>query len=89
MRYYLPDLAEDDIDRLIEVGKAARAARAKGSVDFDFSIRTLVQIGRDASMRTGSLLKSFESVVLPKMGDPLEYEAQHKVMMEIAKMVLK
>jgi MoxR-like ATPase len=84
----LPALPEADLTRMLRVANAVREARRKGSVDFDFSIRTLVQWGADAELRTRDLLESFRAVVLAKVGDPLEYAPQHEALLELATLVL-
>jgi MoxR-like ATPase len=84
----LPNVADIDASRVIDVANAIRTARREGSVEFDFSLRTLVQWLTDAYERTVVLLESFREVVLPKVGDPLAHEPQHQAMTEIARLVL-
>ena len=89
LRQRLPRLSNIDLERMVKVANAIRIARRKGTVDFDFSIRTLFQWGFDADQRTQDLFESFTSVVLPKVGDPDECAPQHMALTEIAKLVLK
>jgi nitric oxide reductase NorQ protein len=84
----LPYIADIDARRAIDTANGIRKARREGSIDFDFSIRTLVQWLADAYERTVDLLESFCDVVLPKTGDPLLHEPQHQAMIEIARLVL-
>jgi hypothetical protein len=58
-------------------------------VDFDFSLRTLFQWGADVSERGVDLSAAFRAVVLPKVGDPLEYGPQLEALQEIARLVLE
>ena len=84
----MPHVADVDVRRVIRVANAIRKARREGSVDFDFSIRTLVQWTADAYERTVDLTQSFRDVVLPKLGDPLLNGPQHDALIEIANLVL-
>ena len=89
LRQRLPRLSDVDLERMVKVANGIRTARRKGTVDFDFSIRTLFQWGFDADQRTQDLLESFTSVVLPKVGDPDECAPPYMALTEIAKLVLK
>jgi cobaltochelatase CobS len=88
LRSLVKRLADIDIDRMLWVTRGIRKARREGTIDFDLSIRTLCQWGCDADLRTQDLLESFRSVVLPKVGDPHEYQPQYQALMEIAKLVI-
>ena len=85
----LPDIADVDARRAIEVANAVRKARKEGGLDFDFSIRTLVHWVSDAYERTADLLRSFRDVVLAKVGDPLLNAPQQQAMKEIAHLILE
>lgn len=84
----LPRLRDIDLTRMLRVANGIREARRKGSVDFDFSLRSLIQWGVDADQRTQDLNESFRAVVLPKVGDPLEYGPQHEALVELANLLL-
>jgi hypothetical protein len=74
---------------MLRVATAVRAARDKGDIDFDLSIRTLYQWGVDADECTQSLLASFEDVVLNKVGtDPVEHGPERAALLEIARLEL-
>lgn len=83
-----PCLSEVDIRRMVRVANAIRQARRQGSIDFDFSVRSLCQWGKHASLRSQDLLASFVSVILPKVGDPFESAPQHTALLEIARLLL-
>ena len=80
----LPETSPVDARRAIQAANAIRKARREGSLDFDFSIRTLEHWLFDAYHRTADLVESFKSVVLPKLGDPLLNGPQHSAMLELA-----
>jgi MoxR-like ATPase len=84
----LPNLKNVDLFRMLRVANGVREARRKGSIDFDFSLRTLIQWGTDADQRTQDLGESFRAVVLAKVGDPLEYGPQHEALIELANLIL-
>lgn len=88
LRQRLPGLSDAGLERMVTVANGIRAARRKGTVDFDFSIRTLLQWGFDADQRTQDRLESFVSVVLPKVGDPDECAPHYLALTEIARLVL-
>jgi nitric oxide reductase NorQ protein len=83
----LTGLADADLTRMLRVAHGVREARRKGSVDFDFSPRTLIQWGADARDRGVDLPTAFKAVVLPKVGDPQEYGPQLEALEEIARLV--
>lgn len=85
----LPRLSDADLSRMVRVANGIREARKKGSVDFDFSPRTLLQWGSDVQERGLDLISAFRAVVLPKVGDPLEYGPQLEALQEIARLVLE
>ena len=89
LRNRVPSLKEIDIDRMLNTAKAVRQASAQGTLDFDLSIRTLLQWAVDADQRTQDLEESFRSVVLPKVGPPAQFAAQHEALIELAKLTLK
>ena len=83
-----PEFSDIDIRRVISVANAIRRAQSEGSVDFDFSVRTLMHWLSDAYIRTVDLLESYREVVLPKVGDPRLFAPQHEALMEIARLTL-
>ncbi len=89
LRSALPRLASVDLYRMVCIANGVRKARREGAIDFDFSIRTLIQWGKDADSRTQDLLESFRAVVLPKVGDPHEYDLQYAALIEIARLTLR
>lgn len=89
LRSALPRLAEVDLRRMVSIANGVRKARREGAIDFDFSIRTLIQWGKDADRRTQDLVESFKAVVLPKVGDAQEYDLQHAALVEIAQLKLR
>lgn len=88
LKSLMPEIAEIDARRMIAVANGVRAARKAGTVDFDFSIRTLHDWGLDAYDRTADLLESFRDVVLPKVGDALQVAPQHEALVKIAELAL-
>jgi hypothetical protein len=78
-----------DLHRMVKAANSIREARRKGAIDFDFSLRTLVQWGADADHRSQDLLESFKAVVLPKVGDPHEYGPQHEALLELARLAIE
>jgi MoxR-like ATPase len=88
VRDRVPWLRAVDLDRMFGVVRAVRAARDEGTIDFDFSVRTVVQWGRDADLRTQDLYASFRDVVLPKVGDRAQARAQREALDEIARTLL-
>jgi MoxR-like ATPase len=89
LRHRLPRMTLRDLERMVKVANSIREARRKGAIDFDFSLRTLVQWGADADHRSQDLLESFKAVVMPKVGDPQEYGPQHEALLELAKLAIQ
>jgi MoxR-like ATPase len=84
----IPEIGRGDALRMIRTANAIREARRAGSTDFDFSMRSLYQWAYDAYNNTLSLVESFDSVILPKVGDPLLYGPQHAALREIAQLFI-
>jgi hypothetical protein len=89
LHHRLPRMTLSDLKRMVKVANSIREARRKGGIDFDFSLRTLVQWGADADHRSQDLLESFKAVVLPKVGDPHEYGPQHEALLELARLAIQ
>jgi MoxR-like ATPase len=89
LHHRLPRMTLADLHRMVKVANSIREARRKGAIDFDFSLRTLVQWGADADHRSQDLLDSFKAVVLPKVGDPHEYGPQHEALIELARLAIQ
>lgn len=87
--YRRPDRDLEELRSMIKIANSVRAARRKGTVDFDFSYRTLKQWAVDFYHRTNDIMKSFESVVLSKVGDPHEYGPQHEALRELAQLIIR
>ena len=73
---------------MVKVANSILEGRRKGAIDFDFSLRTLIQWGADADHRSQDLMESFKAVVLPKVGDPHEYGPQHEALLELARLAI-
>jgi len=55
-------------EAIIKVAQVVRAARANGEHQFDMCLRTCFQLAEEW-LESGSLLESFEVIVLPKIGE--------------------
>lgn len=74
LRRNLPTLG-DHADEIVLIANAVREARANGDHNFDMCLRTSLQLATEF-LHSGDLREAFRVIVLPKIGDPLNFASE-------------
>lgn len=88
LRSRCPRVVEQDCRTAVRVANAIRTSRREGAHEFDFSMRSLLMWVQDADEETCELQRSFQRIVLPKVGSQYEALAQRKALEEAANFII-